>query len=153
MANGGESLLSKIVVGVVVTVVGGLILAFLLGWLDLDGDGRGGSPSPIIRPTPSPTGAGATPSPTPATAKPSITPAPSGCILTITNPFARINEEPRHDSVEAGDVPPGEYVPSDSTISNWAGKDERWFEITAEGRTGWIVDNGILIESKSADCP
>jgi hypothetical protein len=159
MANGGESTASKIFVGLVVTVGGGLVLAFLIGQLGLNGGGgRGGTNgTPVVDPTVYRT-PGVTPANQPVTNPPAPTSKPThgapvaGCVLTITFPFAELYQEPRHDATRVGDVPEGQYPSSNSTISNWAGKDERWFEITASGRTGWIVDDGIQVDSKSADC-
>lgn len=88
---------------------------------------------------------------TPPTSPPTVGPN-TGCVLTITNPFATISEEPSHDSTEIGDVPAGDYATSDTRMVDWAGRDERWFQITASGRTGWIGYNTIMVESKSAEC-
>lgn len=74
-------------------------------------------------------------------------------MLTISNPFASIQEQPSHASAEVGDVPAGDYATSGTKVVNWGGRDERWFEITASGRVGWIVYNNITVESKSAECP
>jgi hypothetical protein len=85
------------------------------------------------------------------------TPPPGGqltdCTLTVSRPFSEIRVGPNFDETRAGDVPEGDYAASASTLSEWAGTDFRWFQITAVGRTGWIVDNGFMFQSKSAGCP
>ncbi len=85
--NGGNSLVMQIVVGVIVTVIGGLILAFILGWFSVD-------PPPVPTPTPTPTTATPTALQTPSstqtatlthTRTPSDTPLPPSATPTSTD--------------------------------------------------------------------
>jgi hypothetical protein len=75
------------------------------------------------------------------------------CVLTITNPFVSMREAPDLKSVEVGDVPKGQYQTSDTRLGTFAGQAQRWFQITASGRTGWVLYDTIQIDSKSAGCP
>ena len=148
-----ESTTSKILAPLIVLVLGAILVGGSAPWWWklIFPDPVPTSPSRTLTPTTGPTGAatgaGETPSPDPTSI------AADGCVLTISNPFATIREEPSHASTEVGDVPTGDYATSDTKEVNWGGKDERWFEITADGRIGWIVYNTIMVESKSADCP
>ena len=149
-----ESTTSKILAPLIVLVLGAILVGGSAPWwweLIFPGPTSTSSPSRTITPTTGPTGAASgaveTPSPDPTSI------AADGCVLTISNPFATIREEPSHASTEVGDVPTGDYATSDTKEVNWGGKDERWFEITADGRVGWIVYNTIMVEAKSADCP
>jgi hypothetical protein len=93
-------------------------------------------------------GTATAPSPTTATSA-----QPSGCQLTISNPFASLSETAEHQGQESVKVPPGTYPVIAIASTKFAGRDERWFKIAVNSRQGWIQDNTILIESKSADCP
>jgi hypothetical protein len=149
MSGDRESILSRILVPVIVAV----FIALLAGgtapwWLSV-----------IFPPPPSPTPtattfptAGPTPSLTAGPTGPTAGPQ-TGCVLTITNPFVSLHESPDIASTEIGDVPRGTYAATDSTVVDFAGQSQRWFQITAVGRTGWVLYNTILIESKSAECP
>ena len=156
MTEPRESLSSRIVVPVAVAV----LVALLAGgtapwwWDRVFSPTSTTSPgSTVAPPTLGPTPATSIVVPSPSGASGSGGPQLGGCVLTITYPFATIRDEPRHDATETGDVPEGDYEASNTTLADWAGREERWFEITASGRTGWIVYNGIMIESKSAECP
>jgi hypothetical protein len=142
-------------------IIIGVVLALLVGgaapwWLQYIIPPPGATPTPTtpissasIEPTPasSPT---VIPSPTP-TGTPS---APiTGCVLTITNPFVSLHAEPDIQSEEIGDVPPGQYETSATAQTEFGGQAQRWFEITASSRTGWVLYDTIQIASKSADCP
>lgn len=76
-----------------------------------------------------------------------------GCTIVISNPFAAITDTP--DPVDPGGtkIPPGSYLVLATTHMSFAGRSFLWFKITASGRTGWIPDDTILIDSKSARCP
>ena len=150
-----ESMSSKIVVPLVVVVLGALLVGGSAPWwwkIIFSDQNATSSPGLTVRPTTGPTTITSDDSLTPTPAPPTVAPN-GGCVLTIANPFATISEKPSHDSTEIGDVPSGDYQPSDSRVVNWGGRDERWFEITASGRTGWIVYNSVIIESKSSECP
>jgi len=41
----------------------------------------------------------------------------------------------------------------DYKVVNFAGQDQGWFQIEAEGRKGWILDNTIMIAEKTTTCP
>ena len=97
------------------------------------------------------TGDGGTSAPT----IPETTNAPedsTGCVIEVTHFAAEIKAEPDHASQTLSGVPEGTYTPIDTTVAEWAGRPEQWFQIDVEGRIGWIVDEPILL-SKSADCP
>jgi hypothetical protein len=148
-----ESLASRILVPVVVAV----LIALLIGgsapwWLKFI----------FPDPTPTPSSSFVVPTSIVPTFGPSVTESLSpsqptlqltGCVLTITNPFVSMHESADIQSTETGDVPPGQYQTSNSTVVDFAGQSQRWFEITALGRTGWVMYNTIEIESKSAECP
>lgn len=155
MAEPRESLQSRILVPVAIAVLGALLVGGSAPWWWDRVFPPASTTSPgstVAPPTFGPTPAISIDVPGP-TAAVSVTPELSGCVLTITNPFATIRDQPSHQATEIGDVPAGEYPSMESTLVDWAGRDERWFKITASGRTGWIVYNTIMIESKSADCP
>ena len=112
-------------------------------------------PPPPPTPTPIPTASDGTPTPT-ATAVVTIGPtqtASTGCVLTISFPFASLHKSPDLQSTEISDVPRGQYQTSDTTVVEFAGQSQRWFQITASGKTGWLLYDTILVESKSAACP
>ena len=77
----------------------------------------------------------------------------TGCVLTIDFSFVDLQAEPSHTATRLANVPEGEYSAAETTVVNWAGLDQRWFKITADQRTGWVVDDGIQISGKSAECP
>ena len=74
------------------------------------------------------------------------------CILTISFDFAMIRSEPDMRKPELATVKSGQYTALARTTSTFAGKEFNWFQIESEGRTGWIVDDGIQIESKTLPC-
>lgn len=151
-----ESISSKIIAPLIVVLLGALLVGGSAPWwwkIIFPDPGvalPGSTTGPTTAPTTGPTTSASDDPTTPPTSPPTV--APGGCVLTISNPFATIREEPSHSSTETGDVPPGEYATSDTRIVNWGGRDERWFEITADGRTGWIVYNNVMVESKSSEC-
>lgn len=148
-----ESLSSKIIAPLLVVVIGAILVGGSAPWWwevifpTTVTPAPGQTSTPTAGPT-TPSGETQAPTSVPPTA-----PSVGGCVLTITYPFATINEEPSHASPAVGDVPPGDYPTADTRIVNWGGRDERWFEITASGRTGWIVYNNVLVDSKSSECP
>jgi hypothetical protein len=151
MSKDGDSILSKILVPVIVAV----LIAIVAGgtapwWIKILFDG-GIGPTPTPGPVPS-----ASSVPTPTGPVPSTEPTSEpmgGCVIEISFSFARLRERPAHDSTQIGDAPKGSYEASNTEVVDWASLSQRWFEITALGRTGWLVDDGIQIDSKSADCP
>lgn len=136
----------SIVVGVLVAL--GLAVAAFVAHR---GDGASSSSGS------SPTSASAAPT-RPSTTSPANPPTTAAaavldqCQLTISNPFATIRSEPEQGSLEAGRVPPGTYVVSDTAVTPFAGIDQRWYQIDAGGQTGWIQDNVVLIEGKGGSC-
>jgi hypothetical protein len=74
-------------------------------------------------------------------------------VLSINHIGAAIFAEPSFDSRQLTSVPDGEYPALDFTEADWAGKTFGWFMIDVDGRQGWIVDDGILIASKTSECP
>ena len=152
MARDGASILSKIFV----PVIGAVLVAVLAGgtapwWTKLVfGDGTGATPSP--RP------ADTTVTPTfvlpGGTAIVTLTLPPlTDCVLTITFPFVSLYESPGLDSAEIAHVPEGSYATRATTVVQFAGQDQRWFQISVDGRVGWVMYETIQIAGKSAGCP
>jgi hypothetical protein len=79
-------------------------------------------------------------------------PATDGCTIVISNPFATITDSPNPVDTGGTKVPAGTYQVLETTQTTFAGQPLLWFKITAAGHTGWIQDDTILIESKSAQC-
>ena len=75
------------------------------------------------------------------------------CTLTVSRPFSEMRAGPNYDETRVGDVPEGTSDATETTLSEWANTEFRWFRITAAGRDGWIVDNGFMFQAKSAGCP
>ena len=152
--SGGDSLWKLIFVPVVLAL---LIGSSSPGWWD-----RVFPPAPTDVPGPVRTSAPGQPTPPPQlTVNPGpggdVTVAPGGlltdCTLTVERPFSEIRAGPNFDETRVGDVPEGSYLATETVLSEWANTDFRWFKITAAGRTGWIVDNSFMFQSKSAGCP
>jgi hypothetical protein len=158
MADPGDSMRNKIIVGVVVglaiTLVGGASAPW---WVKIVFPAAaqtatstpvtlGGTTGPF--PTFVPPSAGV-----PSIALPSVTVNVQGCVLTITNPLVSMRESPDISSLESGNVPPGQYAALATTVVKFAGQDQRWFQVRANDRIGWIMYDTILVSSKSADCP
>jgi hypothetical protein len=74
------------------------------------------------------------------------------CVITIQNPFVDLHEDPEPFSQVIIRVPPGDYAVSDTAQGDFAGGQQRWLQITADGRTGWIEDNTFNVEDKSGGC-
>ena len=74
------------------------------------------------------------------------------CVITIKNPLVDLHEDPEPFSQVITRVPEGDYAVSDTAQDDFAGGQQRWLQITADGRTGWIEDNTINIDAKSAGC-
>jgi hypothetical protein len=77
----------------------------------------------------------------------------SDCFLGVDAFFAKIHKEPNFASRELGAVPDGSHQGLEFTESEFAGKTFGWFLIDVEGESGWIVDDGFQIESKTSGCP
>lgn len=122
-----------------------------------EGDGGGREPNEATEPTGEGSDDDEATSSTPPTTATTTTIVTGGslatCVLEIDHIGADIKSEPDHGSLVLTSVPSGSYSPLATTVEDWAGRDERWFQIDVEGRIGWIVDNPILISSKSTDCP
>ncbi len=76
----------------------------------------------------------------------------AACTIAIENPLVTLYEDTDTFGLEAGRAPPGSYAVNEIRTVDFAGKPQRWFNITAAGDTGWVQDNSILIASKSGDC-
>ncbi len=77
----------------------------------------------------------------------------SGCVIEVDHIGAEIRSSPTHSALFVASVPSGAYEPTDTTISSWAGADERWYELNVDGKTGWLAVNPIIVKSQSTDCP
>lgn len=75
------------------------------------------------------------------------------CRITIRNPLVTLREEPDPFGLEVGKVEPGTYAVEEAAIVDRGLGRERWFRISADGRSGWLADSSILIDSKSPGCP
>jgi hypothetical protein len=78
---------------------------------------------------------------------------PTGCRVTVTNPFAVIRETADPFGQEVVKVPGGDYAVSQVQNTTWAGKPVRWLKIQVGARSGWLEDSTFNVEAKSADCP
>lgn len=159
--NGDNSRLNLIIILGIVVVVGSIIglLVFSKFQEEIGNETPSSTPTPTNTPVP-PTNTPVPPTDTPV--PPTNTPVPptdtpvlpvSNCILTITFPFAELREEPNYDALRILTIPEGNYSAIDNTISNWGGRDWRWFKIQVNDRQGWVADDGLQIESKSSGCP
>lgn len=77
---------------------------------------------------------------------------PTGCTINVTHLAAELKREPDHTSQTLSSVPERTYAPTAVTITEFAGRDEQWFQIEVDGRVGWTVDDPILL-TKSSECP
>lgn len=144
-------------------IIVGVVLALLVGgsapwwWSEVGGGSDETTPPTRVTVT--------TPSTSPTTGATSRTTGTSGndetnepidvgdCRITIRNPLVSLREEPDHFALEVGRVEPGSYAVQEATIVDRGPVTERWFRITADGRSGWLEDNSILVDSKSSGCP
>lgn len=76
----------------------------------------------------------------------------SVCTVAINSPFVALNKEPRRFSQQLLRLPPGRYNPTGYRVTSFAGRDEGWFQITHQGKSGWVQDSIYEIETKSANC-
>lgn len=152
------STIEKILVGIVVSVASALILAFVTGEFPQDGGNSGDSETTEAVPR---SGASSTPQQDPAPAPDPVPspdpvsspdPEPSGCTITIENPLVTMYESPDMFGLEVGRIAPGTYSATESTVVTFAGSEQRWFRVAANGQSGWIHDSTILIASKSSQC-
>ena len=77
----------------------------------------------------------------------------SGCTLTIVDPFAQIDATPGSPQASGEHVPHGTYRVITSKALSFGGSSNRWYEISVDGKQGWIEDDGVQIASKSSACP
>jgi hypothetical protein len=75
------------------------------------------------------------------------------CVVTITNPLVSLMSDPETFSQEIIRIDPGEYTVITSQNTTFGGTTQRWLKISADGRQGWIRDNGWTIAEKSPACP
>jgi hypothetical protein len=80
------------------------------------------------------------------------TPAPAGCQVTIANPLTVYREQPENFAQEIGKVPAGTYPVLASRNVAFAGRTERWLQISVSGKNGWLRDNSTDVASKTAAC-
>lgn len=78
---------------------------------------------------------------------------PTDCVLTITNELVSLMSEPDTFSQEIIRVPSGEYPTSDFREIPFGGTQQGWFQIEAEGRTGWVKNDTWTVENKTSACP
>lgn len=153
-ANGSASIMQPIIVGVVLALLVGGSAPWWWGEIR-----PGGSSAEVTTTTQAavtaPTTGGTTSSGGPANTSSGAGEAidVTDCQITIRNPLVSLREEPDHFALEVGRVEPGSYPVSEATIVDRGLGQERWFRIAANGRTGWLEDNSILVDSKSAGCP
>ena len=81
-----------------------------------------------------------------------VTTIPKGCVIEIKHFAAELKEEPTHRSRTISSVPETTYIPRDIAQTEFAGRDEQWFQIEVDGRVGWIWDDPIIL-TKNSDCP
>lgn len=106
--------------------------------------------------SPSTSAASASTSAPPSTVATTLTTPPTqvtGCVITVSNPFATIHEEPDTFSQEVIRLPAGSYPVEEVRNTTFGPQRQRWFRVTANGRSGWLEDSTFNIASKSADCP
>lgn len=77
----------------------------------------------------------------------------TGCVVTISNPLVSLMSEPDTFSQELVRVGPGEYATLDYTVTTFGSQEQGWFQIEAEGRTGWIRNDTWTIAEKTSACP
>jgi hypothetical protein len=140
--------LGKWIAGIAATVIGGLLVWWLTG---------GSQPPSSTPPTPPP------PTPfveTPETSGPETLREPEpqntqldDCVITIENPLVPLMSEPQPLSQELIQLDPGDYRALRYSVEDFAGTEQGWFLIEAEGRRGWIKNNTITIDEKSEECP
>lgn len=80
-------------------------------------------------------------------------PPDEGCVVTIGNPLVSLMSDPDTFSQEIIRVPAGEYATLDFQEIEFAGNLQGWFQIEADGRTGWIKNDTWTIAGKSDACP
>jgi hypothetical protein len=146
------SFAQKVAVGTATTVLSAAILAGL-GFHAFSSEGRSATStetSSLSTPSSTSTSTAPTFKPTGSTHPPD-TSHTTGCVLTITFPYAKIRATP--NLLQSGtNVPPGKYPALKSEVVSFAGSEIRWYEIPVEGQRGWIPDYGEEIASKSG-CP
>jgi hypothetical protein len=103
---------------------------------------RTATPTPIDRQTP-----------TPAQDSGNDIVSVAGCVLTIDNPLVPLRKEPDPFGQEIIKLKPGRYEPLGYTTTTFNRRDRGWYQIRAEGRTGWIADDTWTIGSKTSQCP
>lgn len=149
MANkkGSNSILSQIVVAVVIALLVGGSAPWW--WRELFPERT----APTAQP-PAPTRE--TELPTRPPAEPTRSPPPddpAGCVVTIVNPLVALRSEPAPLSQELVRVEPGAYPALEHTVMEFAGQDQGWFQIEVAGRRGWVRDDTLTIDAKTAACP
>lgn len=76
---------------------------------------------------------------------------PDDCTITVTNPLVRLMEQPDTFGLEVGQLPTGSYSVLEVRLVTFVDA-QRWYLIDSSIGQGWVQDNSILVESKSGDC-
>jgi hypothetical protein len=76
----------------------------------------------------------------------------SGCYITVIDPLTQIVSAPSPALSSGFPAAEGRYQALANRMVNWGGSITRWFEISVDGRTGWVPNDGIQIRI-SAGCP
>ncbi len=158
-----ESSSRGVVIVAVLALVGTLGAALIANWDKIfDGDATPANTVAVVAPSAAPSSGDETDAPSSggetaasssgegAGASPSVI---SDCLLTINHIGASIFAEPDFASRMLRSVPDGDYKALKFTEAEFAGKTFGWFLIDADSNQGWIVDDGILIDSKTSGCP
>lgn len=142
------------VVRVILLVIGVGFIYLALSKDYLPGSGRATQVPPTSsagEPTSGPPVSSGNPTSPPPTSPPAA--STTGCVVTISNPLVSLMSEPDTFSQELVRVGPGEYATSDYTVTTFASQEQGWFQIEAEGRTGWIRNDTWTIAEKTSACP
>jgi hypothetical protein len=77
----------------------------------------------------------------------------TGCFLTFKyGNFASVYDSPSPSAATIGTVPSGTYESAARDLVNWGGKGDWWYEISVNGSSGWVENDGVQISSVSSAC-
>lgn len=79
--------------------------------------------------------------------------ASTDCVLTISNELVPLMSEPDTFSQEIMNVSSGDYPTSDFREVLFGDTQQGWFQIEADGRTGWVRNDTWTIADKTSGCP
>lgn len=74
-------------------------------------------------------------------------------MVTLNHSLVPLLAEPDAFSQELIRVAPGEYQTTDYVETTFVDETQGWFQIAAEGRTGWIKNDTWTISAKTDTCP